>query len=732
MKNILIALSIAFYFWSCHIVRADAPSGLMTDLLEHTDRVWLDGYPSTLELAEINRTIERYQTATIHNKRPAFSWIVNDSRNNIKQTAYQILVGANRAKLEKNEADLWDSGKIDSDASVAVYYAGKDLPLDTVVYWKVKTWNNDTEQPFSKIKAFLTAKNLVDYQTAVYPLQKSRQTPQQITPKSDHIFVDFGKAAFGQLCITATCLAENQEMKIHFGEASKDGRINRKAGGTIRYAVYRLKLLSGTHTYTVKFMPNNRNTGSGAIKMPSYIGEVLPFRYVEIENLPAGVRLGNIEREMVHYPFDETKSNFTSSDEILNQVWELCKYSIKATSFCGKYVDGDRERIPYEADALINQLSHYGVDREYSIARTSHEYLIQHATWPTEWILQSVLMAYHDYQYTGDTRSLEVFYQDLHAKLLLPLADPETGLISTRTGKQTPELMKSIHYNSSKLRDIVDWPQSGILGLGKSEGGEADGFAFKQYNAVVNAYHYQALTQMARMAEVLGKNDDAKQYAELAAKVKKSYYEKFFDPEKGYFIDGFDQNGKKTEHAALHSNMFPLAFDMIPETNRQSVMQHIKSRGMACSVYGSQFLMDAIYNAGEAKYGLSLLASDAERSWYNMIRVGSTISLEAWDNKYKPNQDWNHAWGAAPANIIPRKLVGIEPLEAGFKRVRFKPQPSDLKSFSATVPTIRGDINVTYDRSIYELTIPANMEVEVVLPSGKTQTLGSGKHKIEP
>ena len=29
-----------------------------------------------------------------------------------------------------------------------------------------------------------------------------------------------------------------------------------------------------------------------------------------------------------------------------------------------------------------------------------------------------------------------------------------------------------------------------------------------------------------------------------------------------------------------------------------------------------------------------------------MIRVGSTITLEAWDNKFKPNQDWNHAWGA--------------------------------------------------------------------------------------
>ena len=99
--------------------------------------------------------------------------------------------------------------------------------------------------------------------------------------------------------------------------------------------------------------------------------------------------------------------------------------------------------------------------------------------------------------------------------------------------------------------------------------------------------------------------------------------------------------------------MFPLAFGLVPEKHRQSVVDFIRSRGMACSVYGSQFLLDGIYDAHDAEYGLKLLTSTAERSWYNMIRVGSTITLEAWDNKYKPNQDWNHAWGAAPANLIP-------------------------------------------------------------------------------
>ena len=82
----------------------------------------------------------------------------------------------------------------------------------------------------------------------------------------------------------------------------------------------------------------------------------MPFRYCEIENYTKPLTTTDIVRESVHYPFDESASFFESNNDILNQVWDLCKYSIKATSFLGIYVDGDRERIPYEADALINQL----------------------------------------------------------------------------------------------------------------------------------------------------------------------------------------------------------------------------------------------------------------------------------------------------------------------------------------------------------------------------------------
>ena len=95
--------------------------------------------------------------------------------------------------------------------------------------------------------------------------------------------------------------------------------------------------------------------------------------------------------------------------------------------------------------------------------------------------------------------------------------------------------------------------------------------------------------------------------------------------------------------------------------------------------------------------------------------------MEAWDNKYKPNQDWNHAWGAAPANIITRKLFGIEPLEAGFRKIRIQPQPADLHHATLTFPSVRGEVEVSFVNEqghffSMQTVTPANTETEIWLP----------------
>ena len=110
-----------------------------------------------------------------------------------------------------------------------------------------------------------------------------------------------------------------------------------------------------------------------------------------------------------------------------------------------------------------------------------------------------------------------------------------------------------------------------------------------------------------------------------------------------------------------------------------------------------------------------------ERSWHNMLSKGATISWEAWDIRFKPNQDWNHAWGAAPANIIPRHILGVQPLEPGYGRVRIAPQPGPLTELHGTVPTIRGPIRVDLIKNPdgkwqLDTQVPIGVTAEVVMP----------------
>lgn len=74
---------------------------------------------------------------------PRLSWEVQDDRRGAKQTAYQILVAASTAALTADNADIWDTGKVDAETSIHIPYAGPALSSRQCCYWKVRTWDRD-------------------------------------------------------------------------------------------------------------------------------------------------------------------------------------------------------------------------------------------------------------------------------------------------------------------------------------------------------------------------------------------------------------------------------------------------------------------------------------------------------------------------------------------------------------------------------------------------------------
>ena len=482
----------------------------------------------------------------------------------------------------------------------------------------------------------------------------------ELVAGGDVLHVDFGRDAFGWAEIDLP----RGEYVVRLGEKlNRDGRIDMRPGGTIRAA--EVKFRSGGSGFSrVPLVADKRNTKgvngkTHAIAIPERYGVVMPFRYVEIFGVPASAGAANVRRHVLHWPVDMSASSFSCSDGRLERVYEFCKYSIWATSFAGVYVDGDRERIPYEADAYINQLGHYAIDADFEMARRTFDFLMDHPTWPTEWAQHMIMMAWADWMYSGSTNLISKYYRRLKdEKLLLDLAR-EDGLIVSFPKR-----------GAAQMSDIVDWPV-----------GERDGFVFKPVNAVVNAFHYRNLNEMRDIAEALGMADDAAFFGERARMVRESYDRAFFNAATGLYVDG-----EGARHSSLHANAAALAFGLVPEGRRDVVADFLVSKGMACSVYFAQYLLEALFEAGRGEDAIRLMVSDGDRSWLGMMAQGSTIAMEAWSLKAKPNQDWNHAWGTAPLNIIARYVLGARPTKPGFADHVSRPMAGKLK-VGGVVPT---------------------------------------------
>ena len=72
---------------------------------------------------------------------PALAWKVVADQRDERQTAYQVLVACSRENLERGNGDLWDSGRVASDATVQIRYAGQALPSRRMCFWKVRVWD---------------------------------------------------------------------------------------------------------------------------------------------------------------------------------------------------------------------------------------------------------------------------------------------------------------------------------------------------------------------------------------------------------------------------------------------------------------------------------------------------------------------------------------------------------------------------------------------------------------
>ena len=83
----------------------------------------------------------------IDTDQPRFSWNILSDKQDVKQTAYQIIVTTDKG-------EVWNSGRVDSDQQLWVPYGGLSLKSNTHCTWKVKVWTTAGETAWSSEKHF--------------------------------------------------------------------------------------------------------------------------------------------------------------------------------------------------------------------------------------------------------------------------------------------------------------------------------------------------------------------------------------------------------------------------------------------------------------------------------------------------------------------------------------------------------------------------------------------------
>ncbi len=103
-------------------------------------------YASTLSAPERLRCEYLLNPTGIDVTSPRLEWInqaADPQARGLSQSAYQLLVASSRERLDRNEGDLWDSGKVTSAKSLQIVYQGKALQSHQPCFWKVRVWDQD-------------------------------------------------------------------------------------------------------------------------------------------------------------------------------------------------------------------------------------------------------------------------------------------------------------------------------------------------------------------------------------------------------------------------------------------------------------------------------------------------------------------------------------------------------------------------------------------------------------
>ncbi len=286
--------------------------------------------------------------------------------------------------------------------------------------------------------------------------------------------------------------------------------------------------------------------------------------------------------------------------------------------------------------------------------------------------------------------------------------------------------------------DVDSWGGFGdwlaLDGGGKTEGitpRDLIGTAFYAYDAEL----------MAKIARVLGREDEAKRFDELHQKVVAAFRRRFVTE------DGLLAAGTQTAY------VLALRFGLVPEKARlnavRELVRDIEKREfhIATGFVGTPYILDVLEEAGHLDIAYKLLEQKTFPSWLFPIQNGATTIWERWDGwtpekgfQDKGMNSFNHyAYGAVGAWMY-RSVAGLDldPAEPGYAHIIFRPRPGGSLTWAeASLESPHGKVGIRWKLDggnlKVTLTVPENTRATFVAPAGYSvaqSSFGPGIHRV--
>ena len=251
---------------------------------------------------------------------------------------------------------------------------------------------------------------------------------------------------------------------------------------------------------------------------------------------------------------------------------------------------------------------------------------------------------------------------------------------------------------------------------------------------VATAYFFRSADLTAKAAVLLGRDAEARHYADLADRIAEAFRDAYVTPKGRMMSDA------PTAYALA------IVFGLVHGTQRDAVGERlhdlVRASGyrIATGFVGTPLICDALTATGHAGTASRLLTQTECPSWLYPVTMGATTIWERWDSMLEdgsinPGQmtSFNHYALGAVADWLHREVAGLAPLEPAYRVIRVAPTLlADLDDASAWHETPYGMASAGWqregDRVHFRAEVPPNTTAHVELPSGAVHEVGSGVH----